>query len=351
MIGAALSTFGALGLALAQPSQPSPAAAPASPPAAAAATGGDASAAAVTSFRRGDLDETARLFQRAGREVMSAAALGADRTAALAALWTMQVRGEPWAFSVLAQLAASSDRRRAIAAAAVAASLAARLTLETAEAEDLGGEELLAWQADYLAIASRGDGWIDVRTDCLEVAALLGRVALALGVTQAAPAAVPPPTPAAPNAPAPAAPARPAAATSPGDAALLAALADPDPAMRRAALDLFSSPIPPPIRAELARLTAAEAEPAVARAAAAALCAELAGQIAGDVLGALGREGMSRVRELARATTVAEAADVDLARCLAADARPESRAALRALVSASRGPIRRALSSVERDAR
>lgn len=327
------------------PSTTSPAASPGALGTDSSAVASREVAAAVSSFRRGDLDETARRFHRAGRDAVLVAVRGADRTAALAALWTMQERAEPWPLAVLAELAASSDRRRARAAAAVAATLAARLSVEAAEAEDLDGEELLSWQADYLAIAGRADGWIDVRTDCLEVAALLGRVALVLGVAPAAPTAVPP------SPPSPAAPARPPAATSPGDAALLAALADPDPAMRRAAVDLFASPIPPPIRAELARLAAAEADPVVARAAAAALCAELAGQIAGDVLGALGREGMNRVRELARATTDAQAADVDLARCLAADARPESRAALRELVSASRGAIRRAMTSVERGAR
>jgi hypothetical protein len=280
----------------------------------------------VAAFRRGDLDETTRLLQRAGRDVVLAA-LGASRTAALAAMWAVQERGEPWPLPQLAAAAGSADRRRALAATAAALTLATRLQLESAEAEDLDGETLTGWQADWLAVARRADTWIDVRSDSLEVAVLIGHIAAAL---------------------------EPAAARPGQDAlsaALLALLADEDPAMRRSALELLGTPLPRPTREEVARLIVAEAEPAVARAAAAALCAELGGQVAGDVMGALGTEGMARLRELARATTVAIAADVELARCLAADERPESRAALRALMQAAPAPLRKAMASVERGAR
>ncbi len=311
-----------------RPSPASPASSPASSLAslrpaavapAAALSGEAAAAAAVIAFRRGDLDETTRLFQRAGRAALAAAIAG-DRTTAIAAMWAMRERAEPWPLALLATAAGSADRRRALAATAAATAIAARLDVERAEAEDLDGEALAGWQADWLAVARRAEGWIDVRSDALEVAALLGRVAVALGAEA-------------------------------GEAGLLAAVGEVDPALRRAAIELLSSPLSPAVRAELARVAVAEADPAVARAAAAVLCAELAGRIAGDVLGALGREGLTRIRELAKATTAAEPADVDLARCLAADGRPESRAALRALVSASRGQVRRALASVERGAR
>jgi hypothetical protein len=277
-------------------------------------------------FRRGDLDETTRLLQRAGRDA-AATALAGSRTSALAAMWAVQERGEPWPLPPLAAAAGSSDRRRALAATQAALAIATRLGMESAEAEDLDGETLTGWQADWLAVARRTDTWIDVRSDSVEVAVLLGRLAAAL---------------------------EPAAA-KPGEdalsAALLALLADEDPAMRRAALELLGTPLARPVREEVARLIVSEAEPAVARAAAAALCSELGGQVAGDVMGALGTEGMSRIRELAKATTAAVASDVELARCLAADGRPESRAAMRELMQAAQGPLRKALSSVERGAR
>lgn len=284
-------------------------------------------AAAVAAFRRGDLDETTRLFHRAGRDAVAAALTAADRTAALAAAWATETRAEPWPLPLLAGAAASADRRRALAATRAALAISTRLDPELAAAEDLDGATLASWQADWLAQARRATGWIDVRSDSLEVAALLGQVARSLG------------------APVPA----------PGEAEMLGALADPDPAIRRAAVELFASPLSSPVRAELARLVAAEAEGQVARAAAGALCAELTGApsqaLIGDVLRNLGPEGLTRARQLARTTHAAGAAEVALARCLVADDSAESRAALRALGAAASGPVRRALASVERGAR
>lgn len=290
-----------------------------------------AAAAAVSAFERGDLDETARRFHQAGRDGISAALSGSrtsgSRTAALAAMWAVRERGEPWPLPQLLAAAARSDRRRALAASDTALAIATRLGLESAEAEDLDAGTLAAWQADWLALARRTDTWIEVRSDALEVAVLVGRIASAME------------------------PAAAAAVDEARSSALLAMLADADPAMRRSALELLGTPLPRPVRDELARLIVAEAEPLVARAAAAALCGELGAQVAGDVLGALGDEGLSRVRELAKATTTAVASDVELARCLAADRRPESRAALRALSQAAPAPLRKAFASVEREAR
>lgn len=280
---------------------------------------------AVAAFRRGDLDETTRLFQRAGRDEV-AAALSGDRTTALAAMWAVGERGEPWPLPQLLAAASSADRRRALFGSETALALAARLELESADAEDLDSGALAAWQGDWLALARRPDTWVEVRSDALEVAVLLGRAASAL---------------------------EPAAAKPLDDArgaALLAMLGDADPAMRRAALELLDRPLPRPVREELARVIVAESEPLVARAAAAALCAELGGQVAGDVMGALGDEGLSRLRELAKATTAAVASDVELARCLAADERPESRAALRSLQQAAPSSLRKAFASVARGA-
>lgn len=296
------------------------------------ATGPEAAvAAAVSAFGRGDLDETARRFHQAGRDRVSAALSGdrtsGSRTAALAATWAVRERGEPWPLPRLLAAAERSDRRRALAASDAALAIATGLGLERAEAEDLDAGTLAAWQADWLALARRADTWIEVRSDSLEVAVLVGRIASAMEPEAAA------------------------AVDEARTSALLAMLADADPAMRRSALELLGTPLPRPVRDELARLIVAEAEPLVARAAAAALCGELGGQVAGDVLGALGDEGLSRVRELAKATTTAVASDVELARCLAADRRPASRAALRALSQAAPAPLRKAFASVEREAR
>lgn len=271
-----------------------------------------------------------RLGHAAGRRALLQALAGVDRTAALAAMLTLQTRAEPWPLEALATLVASADRRRALGALAAARAIAARLGAtgpSGAEADDLDAEALRAAQQRYLTVARAGALWIDVRADALEIGAQLGRAAQELGAPTAA---------------------------DDTEAALRELVRDPDPALRRAAYELWPTPLAAAARAELVRRLGAEPEPAVAAAAGAAVCGELAGgdeRLAAETLAALGEAGLARVRALARGADAPGAAEVALARCLRADAARESAAALRSLVAAAAGPVRRALVSVERGER
>ena len=81
--------------------------------------------------------------------------------------------------------------------------------------------------------------------------------------------------------------------------------------------------MPAGARAALARAAAGDADPVVALAAAGALCGDAAAADPAPVLAALGAPGMARARALAGAPPRggSPAALLDVARCLAADAR------------------------------
>ncbi len=122
-----------------------------------------------------------------------------------------------------------------------------------------------------------------------------------------------------------------AAALDPGGVGTLldAALADPDPAYRRAAIALAPMPVPPAMRGALAAAVAGDRDPAVALDAAAVLCADLAVDPARPILDALAAPGLARLRTLVKAGP--PAAIRDPARCLAPDPAPASPAALRGI--------------------
>lgn len=282
----------------------------------------DASAAVlqariVGAARAGDLDEVVRLVGRQRRDEILAGLAG-PRTLAIATAGALGADGAPWALGALEVLSRSPDRRRARAAATAARAVAARLTAEAAAAEDLDGDALAAWSTRWLRAAARERAWIDVRVDSLEVAVALGQVARELG------------------------------ATSPG-ASSAALLRDADPAMRRAALELLSAPLPAEARAALSAELTRAGDPELARAIAAALCVDVEAAPAAT-LAALGAPGIARVQELARDGGRA-AGDVELARCLQADGAAASRAALRELVRRAPSSWRRALGAVTRKAR
>jgi hypothetical protein len=278
----------------------------------------------VAAMQRGDLDEVARLGGQVGSAALATALVAPDRTEALTAVAVVAARRELWALPWLAALAGGPDRRRALAAVDAALQIVSVLDVESAAAADLDSGATGQWQDQWLALAQRRRRWIDVRVASLEVAARLGRGSAEAG---------------APN------------PLAPGGPAWAAMLADPDPAMRRAVLDVTEAPLPAGPRAEVAKLVSSEADANVAASAAALVCAELAARRPPAVLTELGEAGVQRVRALASATTAATAADVELARCLRADGQRESQVALRSLLHVAKGQVQRALRSVERGGR
>ncbi|HWO21560.1 MAG TPA: hypothetical protein VNO30_22480 [Kofleriaceae bacterium] len=275
-------------------------------------------AAMRAAMDRGDIEEAARQGALAGTTVLEQALAAPDRPAQLAAIAAAPAASDQPAaraelLPALARVAAGPDRRTAIPAARAAREIArslyghARPPGAAAELpDDLAPADVLALRQAWAALAARTELRIEVRVLALDTAAAL----------------------------------------EPGGTGvdLAAALADPDPAYRRAAIALVPMPVPPALRGALAGAAAGDADPGAALDAAAVLCADLAVDPPRPILDALGPRGLARLRELVAASAKAgdaktgdaksgdaKAAVRSAARCLAADGTPESAAALKAI--------------------
>lgn len=266
-----------------------------------------AGAAGIAAMRaamdRGDIEEAARQGAIAGPAVIERALAAPDRSARLAAIAAAPGAGPLPAgraelLPALARAASRPDRRTAIPAAraarAIARSLYGHARPAGAAAElpdDLAPDDVAAWRVAWAQLAARAELWIELRVLALDTAAALdpGGVGVELD----------------------------------------AALADPDPAYRRAAIALVPMPVPPALRGALAGALARDPDPDVALHAAAVLCADLVADPPRPVLDALGAQGLARLRTLVGAGP--RAAVRDAARCLTADGSAESAAALRTI--------------------
>ena len=192
-------------------------------------------------IERGDLDEAARQGALAGPVVIEQALAAPDRAtrlAGIAAAPSATDRAE--LLDALARVARGPDRRTAIPAARAARDIARALapTLARPDLPDhLAPADLVEWGATWAELAARRDRWIELRVLALDTAATLDPAAAAAG--------------------------------------LAAALADPDPAYRRAAIAALPAPVPATARDALAAARERDPDPAVAREAAAILCADL----------------------------------------------------------------------------
>jgi hypothetical protein len=143
-----------------------------------------------------------------------------------------------------------------------------------------------------VALALRADRWIELRVIAIDTAAALD---LAIALT-----------------------ADPSAPTTDGTGVELAtALADPDPAIRGAAIAVVPAPVPAALRTTLAGAVIRDTDPAVALAAAQVLCFDLVADPPGPILDALGAPGLSRIRSLVTGPGPRTAIR-DAKRCLAA---------------------------------
>jgi hypothetical protein len=221
---------------------------------------------------RGDIDEAARQGAQAGPAVIERALAAPDRSARLAAIAAAPIsedRAE--LLTALAHAAGGADRRVAIPAAYAARQIARDLTRHEL-ADDLAPEDIASWRAAWFELARDHDRWIELRIVALDTAAALD------------PAIDP------------------------------AALADPDPAFRRAVIAVVPMPVPTAMRAPLAAIVAKDADDSVALDAAAALCADLVADPRQPILDALGAAGIARIKSLAsKASPVATRA---IGRCL-----------------------------------
>lgn len=254
---------------------------------------------------RGDIDEAARQGNLAGPAVIERALAAPDRAARLAAIAaaptaTDLVAGRADLLGPLAVAAAQPDRRTAIPAARAARTIARSLygharPLGAAAPlpDDLAPADVAAWRLAWAELAASRDRWIELRVLALDTAAALDPdgIGVALG----------------------------------------AALADADPAYRRAALALVPMPVPAAMRSALAGAVAKDTDPDVALDAAATLCTDLAADPPRPILESLGASGLERIRSLVGSRGVAAVAVRNAARCLAADRSPESAAALKTI--------------------
>ncbi len=291
---AALAAAGALALArwplpLAAQPAPTPPRPPAEPP---------DLAGLRAAFLSGAPDELVRAGQRLTAARLSDALAGSDREIVLAAAGAAPSAPDAiWLLIPLGELAASPDRPLAAAAARSAARIAGQLDADELLDRDVPPDWTRARLAEYRARAADAGRWTDVRVSCLEVAAHLHR---ALGER---------------------------AAGAPYDMAAL--LADPEPEVRRAAVELALGPLGPREIDMVAARAASDDDDEVRAAAAQALCEGLAfGDAARPVLAALGERGLARLRALVADDDRPEPARAAASLCLVADGSAASREAL-----------------------
>ena len=228
-------------------------------------------------FEQGDLDEATRQGALAGPVAIERAFTDPSRTTQLAAIASAPyVEAGPELLPSLATLAANPDRRTAIPAALAARTIARELA-KAELPDDLDSDDVMTWRARFEEIAKRPSAFIEVRVYSLDtVSTLAGMLApQSLGFD------LPP------------------------------MLADPDPAIRAAAVSLIPRPTPAAFRTPLATAVADDADPTVALYAAQALC----GDDPKGALPLLGARGIDRIKKLVAATPKKQARDA--ARCLA----------------------------------
>jgi hypothetical protein len=236
-------------------------------------------ASMTAAVERGDLDEAARQGALAGPNVVEQALRSKTRSTVLAGIVaapTTEDRAE--LLPVLARVAGGGDRRTAIPAALAARTIAEQLAKKDL-ADDIAAEDIQTWRAVFEVLAITKGRVIEVRVASLETAAALEHVI---------------------------------------DPAQLGfdlghALADPDPLLRAAALELVPRPTAAALRAVIVPVLG-DSDTAVTLAAAQTLCADVADD-ASAVKAALGTDGIAKIKAIVKAHP--NAIEVrDASRCL-----------------------------------
>ena len=233
-------------------------------------------ASMTAAVERGDLDEAARQGAMAGPAVVEQALRSNVRETRLAGIVAAPACEDRAELLVpLAKVAGSGDRRTAIPAARAARTIAEQLAKKEL-ADDIAPDDVQAWRDTYEQLALARGRVIEVRIAALETAAALAHVGdpMALGFD------------------------------------LGKVMADPDPALRVAALELIPRPTAKAMYAVIVPALG-DGNAAVAFAAADTLCAD-AGDDPAAVKTALGPTGAAQVKAIAKTHPAAK----DLARCV-----------------------------------
>lgn len=254
-----------------------------------------------SAFEAGDVDEAGRQGVLAGPRIVETALASPDRAtrmAAIAATSATEARVE--LLEALATAATGPDRRSAIPAARAARAISRELADHVARGDlpdDIAAADVAEWQSDWAVLARDRSRWIELRVLALETTAALDASLRVPGI----------------------------------GVDLGTALADPDPAFRRAVVTLAPVPLPVALRAPLAKAVVSDSDPFVALGAAQALCADLSGDPPAPILDALGTPGLVRLRAIIATDGASRGVVRDAARCLAADPDPASAKALRSI--------------------
>jgi hypothetical protein len=233
-------------------------------------------ASMTAAVERGDLDEAARQGAMAGPAVVEQALRSNVRETVLAGIVAAPASEDRAELLVaLAKVAGGGDRRTAIPAARAARTIAERLAKKELP-DDIAADDVQAWRDVYEHLALAKGRVIEVRIAALETASALGHVAdpMALGFD------------------------------------LAKVMADPDPALRVAALELIPRPTAKAMYAVIVPALG-DASAAVSFAAADSLCAD-AGDDPAAVKAALGATGTAQIKAIAKTHPAAK----DLARCV-----------------------------------
>jgi len=228
-------------------------------------------------YERGDVDEASRQGVIAGPAIVEQAfdaPLRATKLAAIASAPHVEARAE--LLPALAELASTADRRVAIPAAHAARTIARELAMHDLP-DDIADDDVMTWRALFDQIAHAETRFVEVRVLALDTVASLAQTInpSSLGFD------------------------------------LASALADPDPAMRAAAVALVPRPTPDALRAPLAHAVQNDADDKVALLAAQALC----GDHRDPALALLGAQGTARIKRLVAG--ISPKVTRDAMRCLA----------------------------------
>jgi len=203
----------------------------------------------------------------------------------------------------LARLAHSPDRQLSPAASRSAAKIVRDLDADRVAQQEIAPGLLREQARAWASIAARKSHWADVRVHAIEVNYLLTQT---LAPTERRSASVD----------------------------LVALTEDPEPEVRRAALELSPQPLAEAARTRAAEVVRTDADPVVAIVAGQVLCG---GLVVGDddapLLSALAASGLERLRDLVGNAKLPIAARLEAAECLAANATAPDRAAIKRLQS------------------
>ena len=247
-----------------------------------------------SAIEAGDVDEAIRQGQLAGPANVERGLAAPERAIRLAAIAAApSVEGRAELLVALADAAAGPDRRSAIPAAISARAIARELQ-RAAERDELSDDhaaaDLVAWRDAWSRSANDRERWIELRVIALDVTAALDAAIAGARAREGQPDV-----------------------TADLGVPLAEALSDPDPAFRRAAVNVVPVPTPAALRDVLAQTVIGDADPLVALAAAQALCADLVADPPAPILDALGEPGLARIRALVK---LDDAPVRDARRCL-----------------------------------